>query len=378
MPNFQYKQSLTLLVKCSPRQDTRVITTSIVGGNIRDIVQLVSDVISYPPPTFTWYYNNITTGDVEPIYNDDVFKQIDTSISINTYRSTLTINITSNIFYTSYTVNVSNNIGYTEIEYQVTALSKPDVPSNINSLPPSHDSICIIWTPGFNGGGQQEFIVQHSVDNKTWTSSTPLPESKPDYCIKNLQADTTYYIRVIARNKYDDSQPVYLISSDGSSTIQTLARVDSSPPTVPPDSNTGLIAGLVVTVVIIIFMAVVVVILVRKIKQRTGKDESSTYAGLDLETRTATGVDDTTYQGLQHYVNLQPSSTDIVNTQNNQNYDSLQQIEPTTVYDSLNTVDSSLNTVEDRTRTDNSTTTFANINRDEKSAYVNLGIQSNI
>ncbi|XP_055958688.1 hemicentin-1-like [Patella vulgata] len=222
IPRVQYNQTLNVFINCSPRQDTRVITTSIVSGNIRDIVQLVADVISYPPPTFTWYYNNITTGDVEPIYNDDVFKQIDTNISINTYRSTLNINITSNIYYTSYTVNISNNIGYTELEYHVTGQSKPDVPSNINSSVPSHDIICITWIPGFNGGDQQEFIVEHSVDNNTWTSSTPLPESKPDYCINNLQADTSYYIRVIARNKYGDSQPVYLISPNGSSTVRTM------------------------------------------------------------------------------------------------------------------------------------------------------------
>ncbi|XP_055958694.1 hemicentin-1-like [Patella vulgata] len=366
IPNVQYNQSLKLSINCSPRQDTRVITTSIVSGNITDIVQLVADVISYPSPTFTWYYNNITTGDVEPIYNDDVFKQIDTNISINTYRSTLNINITSHIYYTSYTVNVSNTIGYTELEYQVTGQSKPDVPSNINSLPPSDDSICITWTPGFNGGDQQEFIVQHSVDNKTWTSSTPLPESH--YCIKNLQAVTPYYIRVIARNTYGDSQPVYLISSDGSSTIQTLK---TDVPT-PPDTNGGLIAGVVIAVLVIIIVAIVAVILVRKMRKKH-EAESSTYAGLDLETRTATGVDDTTYQGLQHYVNLQSSST----VNNNQNYVSLQHIEPTTVYDSLNTDRDDMVVSGRWTNTTNRSNPYGNIDATEIPAYVNLRPGSN-
>ncbi|XP_055958690.1 hemicentin-1 isoform X1 [Patella vulgata] len=325
IPNVQYNQSLKVFINCSPRQDTRVITTSIVSSNIRDIVQLVSDVISYPLPTFTWYYNNITTGDVEPIYNDDVFNQNDTSISINTYRSTLNINIASNIYYTSYTVNVSNNIGYTELEYQVTAQSKPGVPSNINTSAPSHDSICITWTPGFNGGDQQEFIVQHSIDNKTWTSSTPLAESKPDYCIKNLQADTPYYIRVIARNKYGDSQPVYLrVIADS---VRTMKKF-SSDSDVKNESPDGVVVGvsvMLVLVTIVSILAVLSTIYYRRKYQQilqgseiptirqpniTGFDNNglmSTYDGLEFSERRPT---EGTYQELiQNSTNVDDTSS---------------------------------------------------------------------
>ncbi|XP_055958693.1 hemicentin-2 isoform X4 [Patella vulgata] len=326
IPNVQYNQSLKVFINCSPRQDARVITTSIVSDNIRDIVQLVADVISYPPPTFTWYYNKITTGDVEHIYNDDIFKQNDTSISINTYRSTLIINITSNNFYTSYTVNVSNNIGYTELEYRVTDQSKPDKPTKINSIPPSDDSICITWTPGFNGGDQQEFIVQHSVDNKTWTSSTPLPESKPDYCINNLQADTAYYIRVIARNKYGDSQPVYLRVIVDS--VRTMKKV-SPDSDVKNESPDGLVVGLSVMlalVIILLILAVLSTIYYRRQNQKllkgseipttrqptiTGFDNNglmSTYDGLEFSERNPT---EGTYQELIQ------NSTNVDNTASN-------------------------------------------------------------
>ncbi|KAK6172354.1 hypothetical protein SNE40_016027 [Patella caerulea] len=127
IPQLEYNRTIELRIICSPRRDTRCSSTPIVSGNITDIVQLVADVISYPPPTFTWYHSKISTGDVEPIYNDDVYEQIDTNSSINTYKSTLHINITSNIFYTSYTVNVSNDVGYMELEYQV----KPQLESAI-------------------------------------------------------------------------------------------------------------------------------------------------------------------------------------------------------------------------------------------------------
>ncbi|XP_055958668.1 titin homolog [Patella vulgata] len=147
--------------------------------------------------------------------------------------------------------------------------AQPDLISDIRYSPPSDNSICITWTPGLNGGDQQEFIVEHSVDNKTWTSSTPLLESKPDYCIKNLQADTPYYIRVIARNKYGDSQPVYLMLSNGSFKVQTLKTVESPTSTGP---NFGLIIGIIVCVGVVILIIILVVVLYKRRKRVNKKD----------------------------------------------------------------------------------------------------------
>ncbi|ESO98105.1 hypothetical protein LOTGIDRAFT_239094 [Lottia gigantea] len=314
------KQNVEFITVKSPRPDPRVDHQYKITGNIGESVEITAQVISYPKPIFQWYYreNNVDI----PIVNNGSFQQTNISTNINTFISKLTINITTNKFYRRYYLNVSNEVnpGGSDLQYDIISETVPDRPINITYKNITSDTICIEWTPGFNGGASQSFIVQHSTDDKTWVNSSTILDDtnngRVDYCIEGLEPDTSYYIRVIASNKYGESLIGILSQSEPPKTASRQGKMyetmKNSIPTLfitlsqNMSSNEFDVVGLDIGIVLAILAAVVVGVILYKWRQGKGKEEE-TYDSIDPRIR----ADGQTYQELNTVHNtVTPQASD--------------------------------------------------------------------
>ncbi|ESO99881.1 hypothetical protein LOTGIDRAFT_158037 [Lottia gigantea] len=221
--------------------------------------------------------------------------------------------------YRQYYLNITNDDGLSNsLQFQLISETVPDSPQGITLISKTTDTICIEWTPGFNGGALWSFIVQHSTDDKTWVNSSTIPDGsnngRVDYCIEGLEPDTSYYIRVIASNKY------------GESLISTLFE-RGHPKTAPRQGsgftndynsgyNSGIGAGIGIGLSLAIALVVMVIMSIYIYRYWTGKRQKSdqTYDSFNTRTR----ADDTqTYQELDTIPNTNsPQTNDMVHYNN--------------------------------------------------------------
>ncbi|ESO98100.1 hypothetical protein LOTGIDRAFT_174356 [Lottia gigantea] len=213
----------------SPRLDTREDHRLKVSGDIGETVELTAEIISYPGANFQWFYKD--NGSDIMIGNQESYFVINNQRFINSYRSVLRTNIKSNEMYRQYYLNITNDDELSNsLQFQLISETVPDSPQDVRLLNETSDTICIEWIPGFNGGAPKSYIVQHSTDDKTWINSPAIPDStnngRVDYCIEGLEPDTSYYIRVIASNKYGESKIGTLSQSE---LPKTAPRQGASP-----------------------------------------------------------------------------------------------------------------------------------------------------
>ncbi|ESO97133.1 hypothetical protein LOTGIDRAFT_239185 [Lottia gigantea] len=236
------------------------------------------------------------------------------------------------------------------------------------------------WTPGFNGGASQSFIVQHSTDDKIWVNSSTIPDGtnngRVDYCIEGLEPDTSYYIRVIASNKYGESMTASFLgfnkSADCSKNINCGDTNDIN--TVYSSGyNNVLGAGIGIGVGISIAIAVMVATAIFIYRYWSGKRKKveENYAGINTTTRS----DDTqTYQELDTVNNtarIQSDNSSNVD-RNDANIDDIRpyaNLDDTQTYQELDTVNNTASI-----QSDNSSNVDRNeANIDDIRPYANLG-----
>lgn len=86
---------------------------------------------------------------------------------------------------------------------------KPEKP-NINEVFPYIDNIIVSWTSTFNGGKEQQFILEYkNAEASEWNAVPAINDSSANCChhvIENLVADTEYMIRIQAMNELGESK----------------------------------------------------------------------------------------------------------------------------------------------------------------------------
>ncbi|ESO98103.1 hypothetical protein LOTGIDRAFT_239093, partial [Lottia gigantea] len=160
----------------------------------------------------------------------------------------------------------------------------------------------------FNGAASQSFIVQHSTDDKTWVNSSTIPDGtnngRVDYCIEGLEPDTSYYIRVIASNKYGESKIGRLSQSE---LPKTAPRRDGGNGCDVCDDRFGAGIGTGLGIAVAIHAVVVIGVFQYKYRQGKRKEPDQTY---DIVTPRST-ADGQTYQELNTVHNtVTPQASD--------------------------------------------------------------------
>ena len=87
---------------------------------------------------------------------------------------------------------------------------KPERPSDFKTTGADSTGVRLSWIPGFHGGENQTFVIQHKSESSSWSGNITVPGSKLQHAILNevvtgLNPDTRYTFRIYAFNKYGRS-----------------------------------------------------------------------------------------------------------------------------------------------------------------------------
>ncbi|XP_033759163.1 nephrin-like [Pecten maximus] len=283
--------SVFFVVEASP-----VITTNTalikgqIGNNITIEVEFYSRPAVIDNVTWTKGLNGLPTPD-KSVTSVDVrsislpFYGVETEVE--GYVAAIIIHSLVEQDFGNYTVTIENRLGNTSFHIDFKSASPPLPPDNVVQLIHDISSINVQWTPRFNGGAEQHFIIGYKSDiAKDFSDLYPIPdthEPTQSYQITGLQTAQIYFIRLYAENEIGRSGYVYL--------NQTTKVYTETPSCVGP--VVGGVAGSVLTLTFI----AVAGLLFWRIKRRKGS----------LGHQTTNPESRTVYQDLD-LTNIDPSS----------------------------------------------------------------------
>ncbi|XP_041373842.1 hemicentin-1-like isoform X2 [Gigantopelta aegis] len=215
------RESLQLVVRCSPRLDHRVPFkdrfVTAVGGD----VTLTISVIANPTPTFTWYR---PSDGKKMILTFGSSSTTDVSAAVGN----LTLTNVQQGDFGIYVVVVSNGSPQPDLVVNITLVEEgpPSIPSNVIVWSDVPSTFSVAWTEEFNGGLPQTFLIQYQADEMLeWKNTTKIFKEtglKKNHgaSISNLQPRTRYLVRVLAYNRegYKGFTPEQEVLTDANTT----------------------------------------------------------------------------------------------------------------------------------------------------------------
>ncbi|XP_052061423.1 cell adhesion molecule DSCAM-like isoform X3 [Mytilus californianus] len=167
---------------------------SIAGGT----AQLKCIGEGYPVPNFVWKRSNavISSGGRLTIHQIKV-------ISVTRSESILQIDRIVGQDFGPYTCEMSNQFGKTTKTITLTVKSKPEAPTGLSSPKRSWDKVTLRWTPGFNGGSYQAFVVKYKSNppNAGDQSIRVMPDNATEFTVSNLLPSIAYVFQVCGYNE---------------------------------------------------------------------------------------------------------------------------------------------------------------------------------
>ena len=95
-------------------------------------------------------------------------------------------------------LNRTNNYSFLN---QIFLKGKPEPVRNLKVINASISSIPLRWSPGYDGGETQSFLIDYrQLPDGNYNDAVTVPSSVTKYTIKNLLEDTRYEIRVRSKN----------------------------------------------------------------------------------------------------------------------------------------------------------------------------------
>lgn len=175
-------------------------------GGVRDIVCRAGEdfsihvpYVGFPKPTAHWYANDLVLEDD----GQRMFQRLtDDSASFIVKNSKRTDS-------GQYRLQLKNPSGFDTATINVKVLDRPKPPTNLYTDEFAGDALTLYWTPPKDDGGVP--ITNYIIEKKEANSSTWTKVSS--YCtvpfvrIRNLVIGKEYDFRVIAENKYGQSDP---------------------------------------------------------------------------------------------------------------------------------------------------------------------------
>ncbi|XP_076110861.1 kin of IRRE-like protein 3 [Mytilus galloprovincialis] len=224
--------------------------------------------------SISWYIGNIQLVsnkyviNEEPVIVKDVFHGVE--VQLDGYRVTMTISDLQEADFTNYTLRLYYGSQYVQHEVTLESASAPETPSNFTIIGSGETSITVQWIPGYDGGQIQTYYVQYCITGTSiWFQQEIKTSNQLDlykvYTLTGLQDETSYELRMYAKNKINQSQH----------TNVEAIRTQSSEGQTSSNAIIGTVAG--VLVVLLIVCAVIVSILI--FKKRKGKKETKKNAG---------------------------------------------------------------------------------------------------
>ncbi|XP_070547404.1 fibroblast growth factor receptor 3-like [Ptychodera flava] len=229
-----------------------------------EIATLTCEIDSYPASSIQWFRFNGGIIKHEP---HKFIKEV--NLNDSTRVSQLYINNTDpSRDYGVYVCISSNEKGTLAFNVTLHVKSKPDPVANVHFNVSEH-AILVSWTPGFDGGQEQSFMIEYwktPGGNEQWTIHT-----NDSWCtVYDLEPYTTYSVRVISFNQLGSSsseQYDVLTSASMTSTVMTSPSSTASP------AITRIVAVAVILPVILVIVVTVALFIRQTLKRKSHYEE---------------------------------------------------------------------------------------------------------
>ncbi|XP_060559011.1 synaptogenesis protein syg-2-like [Ruditapes philippinarum] len=311
---------LTMIVKCSPRPSLAMVFPNKIAA--AQYTNKTLNFVAYEyldeenKTKFMWLHKNISID-----RNDEKFEII--SIGLN---SSLSVKNITQMDFGEYSVKVSNTIGEYIHHYMLQAEEKPDVPINLTYKSGSitKSSVTLVWTPGFDGGFPQTFILLYQYNQEEKWHSVQVQDTNEqamDYTLTGLLSSKVYYITMFAMNKKGNSSYTQ--------NLQITTKINVKTADSQSSDNVGIIGGSISGVAVVMIVSILLAAFFLKRRnirssQRespkqgviAGSHVSSTYTDLDASRREINNYDDfnVTYEHLNASTRAQNTYMELKNT----------------------------------------------------------------
>uniref|UniRef100_A0A7E4VGA4 Nephrin n=1 Tax=Panagrellus redivivus TaxID=6233 RepID=A0A7E4VGA4_PANRE len=274
--------SAYLLVKKAP-QILRNRGHDRAAGPIGGRAKVVCHAVGVPDASFQWSIegeNNVIQ------YNSTKYLVHETQLDFTNFESTLWIMDLNEMDYSRRVrCRVSNQLGHDSIYITVSTPSAPDVPSNLEVIRVTNDSVALGWQPGFDGGADQVFELRLQMEGDKHTHS--LNFSRSQAIINNLQPEKVYFAQIRAVNEHHRSSEFSLPAVEIRTLDEMGAEVVSTYSSSPFSSTT--IYAAVIVIVLLILANCCIVCFMRQRKRQKKLHEKTEYARTTTLMNTADG-----------------------------------------------------------------------------------------
>ncbi|XP_060590723.1 nephrin-like [Ruditapes philippinarum] len=239
-----------------------------------------------------WFHENVAIE-----RNDEKFEIF--TIGLN---SSLSVRNITQIDFGEYSVKVSNTIGGYIHHLMLQAEDKPDMPKNLTYKSGSitESSVTLVWTPGFDGGFPQTFILLYQYNQEEKWNSVQVQDTNEqamDYTLTGLLSSKVYNITMFSMNKKGNSS--------FTQNLQITTKINVKTAESQSSDNAGIIGGSISGVAVVMIVSILLAVLFLKRRnirssQRespkqgviAGSHVSSTYTDLDTSRREINNYDE--------------------------------------------------------------------------------------
>ncbi|XP_059086903.1 synaptogenesis protein syg-2-like [Tigriopus californicus] len=135
---------------------------SKAAADIKDTGHLICEARGVPNVTFSWMrVGGAYIVPSNPRAPEKKFSMTESMIDPLTWRSELFIFNVSNNDYGAYECVARNTEGVSRHRVPLDVKSRPDPPSSLQIVNVTHESVSLVWTPGFHGGMEQYFRIKY-------------------------------------------------------------------------------------------------------------------------------------------------------------------------------------------------------------------------
>ncbi|KAH3811399.1 hypothetical protein DPMN_139809 [Dreissena polymorpha] len=243
---IQQVRELEITITCSPRPSpfSPPIATLYRRRNASAI--LTFTIVANPPPidASAYVWRKQVVDKWATLHNNSRFQVRVRNDSLQTNLSISQLQIDD---FTNYSVRVNNSLGSTEQTFVIRANEQPSVPQQLLAVDTmvTESSLTVQWTPGFNGGEDQWFIIGYKkAADESWTYIN-VSSTVTQLSIRELVAGTKYDIKMYATNIIGKSDETTVLSV----TTQPDISDNGSSPSVGAAVG-GSVAGTLVAVIL--------------------------------------------------------------------------------------------------------------------------------
>ncbi|XP_076438582.1 hemicentin-2-like [Babylonia areolata] len=263
------KVSLTadLKVLCSPRLDPRVFFQPYVAGRLGQTAAVRVHVLAYPPPSFLWY--KVRGGEVLSSPSSAILVgdsassqgQSDKFFKVNGSVSTLTIENVQLADFGDYVVRMINSQGSANYTLSLVPQSAPYPARDLSARPINAKTVELTWSPGFNGGARQQFLLEYRKPGTNGWLILELDAAIDDVTpsvsqnVTDLSPSTPYVFRLRSRNLHglsNYSGSVRVVTSASREAEVSTGDVSPTPVLMGVGLALGFLVGAGITAIVVV------------------------------------------------------------------------------------------------------------------------------